>query len=164
MLDQMLGCTKFQAILLMEAGFNHLNKEMFGKRMLDNVRKHGRMAEEIYSERRKVSDDGKLAKVTFNNVVRQSRLSAGVASVDTANCYDSVVHAITSLTCQAFGVPAETVHSMLTTIEHTKYYLRTAYGDSRNFRGHTIAVKFQELCQGNGAAPNDWAVISIVIF
>ena len=97
----------------METDFNHSNKEISGKRMLDNVRKHGRMAEEIYSERRKVSDDGKLAKVTFNNVVRQSRLSAGVASVDTANCYKSVAHPAASLTCQAFGVPAEVVHSML---------------------------------------------------
>ena len=52
---------------------------------------------------------------------------------------------------------------MLTTIENMKYYLRTAYGDSKNFRGHKIAVKFQGLCQGNGAAPAGWAVISIVI-
>ena len=44
-----------------------------------------------------------------------------------------------------------------------KYYLRTAYGDSKNFRGHKIEVKFQGLCQVNGAAPANWAVISIVI-
>ena len=65
-----------------------------------------------------------------------------MASVDAANCYNSMVHVITSLTCQAFGVPAEAVHSMLTAIEDMKYYLRTAYGDSKNFRGHKIAVKF----------------------
>ena len=44
-----------------------------------------------------------------------------------------------------------------------KYYLRTAYGDSKNFRGHKISVKFQGLCHGNGAAPAGWAVISITI-
>ena len=166
MLEKKLGCTllaKLRAIRLMEADFNHSNKEIFGSRMLDNVRKYGLMPEEIYSERGKVPDDGTLAKVIFNDVVRQTRLSAGVASVDAANCYDSVAHAIASLTCQAFGVPAEAVHSMLTAIEDMKYYLRTAYGDSKNFRGHKIAVKFQGLCQGNGAAPAGWAVISIVI-
>ena len=38
-----------------------------------------------------------------------------------------------------------------------------AYRDSKNFRGHKIADKFQGLCQGNGAAPASWAVIRIVI-
>ena len=66
MLEKMLGCTllaKLCAIILMEADFNHLNKEMFGKRMLDNVRKHGLVPEEIYSKRGKVPDNGTLAKV-----------------------------------------------------------------------------------------------------
>ena len=166
MLEKKLGCTllaKLREILLMEADCNHSNKEIFGQRMLNNVRKHGLVPEEIYSKRGKVPDDGTLAKVIFYDLVRQTRLSAGVSSVDAANCYDSVAHAIASLTCQAFGVPAEAVQSMLTTIENMKYYLRTAYGDSKNFRGHKIAVKFQGLCQGNGAAPAGWAVISIVI-
>ena len=44
MLEKMLGCTfltKFVAILLMEADFNHSNKEIFCFRMLENARKYG---------------------------------------------------------------------------------------------------------------------------
>ena len=52
---------------------------------------------------------------------------------------------------------------MLSTIEEMKYYLRTAYRDSKNYRGHKIPVKFQGLCQGNGAAPAGWELISITI-
>ena len=52
---------------------------------------------------------------------------------------------------------------MLSTIEEMKYYLRTAYGDSKNFRGKKVSVKFQGLCQGNRFAPDGWAVISITI-
>ena len=52
---------------------------------------------------------------------------------------------------------------MLSTMKDMKYYLRTAYGDSKYFRGHKISVKFQGLCQGNGAAPAGWALISITI-
>ena len=89
--------------------------------MLENARKYGFMPEEIYSERGKVPDDGTLAKVIFNDAVRQTRLSAGVSSVDAANCYDSVAHATASLTFQAFGVPKEAVHSMLTAIEEMKF-------------------------------------------
>ena len=76
------------------------------------------------------------------------RLTAGLALVDAANFYDSVAHAIASLVFQAYGVPEEAVQSMLSTIEEMKYYLRTAYRDSKNFRGHKISVKFQVLCQG----------------
>ena len=147
----------------MEADFNHSNKEVFGLRMLENARRHGFMTEEIYSERNKTADDGTLAKVIFLDIVRQSRLSAGLSSVDAAQCYDSVAHAIASLVFQAFGVPEEAVHSMLTTIEEMKYFLRTAYGDSKTFRGSKFEIKFQGLCQGNGAAPAGWAVISITI-
>ena len=83
--------------------------------------------------------------------------------MDAAQCYNSVAHAITSLVFQAFGVPEEAVHSMLTTIEEMKYFLRTSYGDSKTFRGSKFEIKFQGLCQGNGAAPVGWAVISITI-
>ena len=93
-------------------------------------RKYGFIPEEVYSERGKTADDGTLAKVLFQDVVRQNRLTAGLALVDTDNCYDSLAHAITYLVFQAYGVPEEAVHSMLSTIEEMKYYLRTAYGDS----------------------------------
>ena len=44
-----------------------------------------------------------------------------------------------------------------------KYFLSTAYGDSKEYVGSTIEVKFHGICQGNGAAPEKWAVISITI-
>ena len=52
---------------------------------------------------------------------------------------------------------------MLTAIEEMKYFLRTTYGDSKGYVGSTIEVKFQDLCQGNGASPAGWSVISIKI-
>ena len=115
----MMGCTfltKLRAILLMEADFNHSNKEIFGSRMLENARKYGFIPEEVYSERGKTADYGTLAKVLFQDVVRQTRLTAGLASFDASNCYDSVAHAIASLVFQAYGVPEEGVQSMLFTI------------------------------------------------
>ena len=84
--------------------------------MLENARKYGFIPEEVYSERGKTSDYGTLAKVIFQDVVRQTRLTVGLALVDAANCYDSVAHAIASLVFQAYGVPEEAVQSMLSTI------------------------------------------------
>jgi hypothetical protein len=54
MLEKNLGVTlvtKLCTILLMEGDFNVVNKIVYNVRMLDNVRKHNLMAEEIYSEK-----------------------------------------------------------------------------------------------------------------
>ncbi len=68
MLENMFGCTlisKLRSILLMEAHFNFSNKLIYGVRMMNNMRKHGYMPEEIYSEKGKMADYGLLAKVLF---------------------------------------------------------------------------------------------------
>ena len=102
---------------------------------MNNVRKFGWMPEEIYSKKGKTADDGSLAKVLFYDIVRQARVSAGLSSIDAANCYDSISRALASFVFQAFGVPEEAIQSMLTAIEEMKYFLRTAYGDSKDFAG-----------------------------
>ncbi len=52
---------------------------------------------------------------------------------------------------------------MLRTIQDMKFFLRTSFGDSQNCAGSLSDIKTQGLCQGNGAAPAGWAVVSIVI-
>jgi hypothetical protein len=155
--------TKLRAILLMEADFNATNKIVFGERMMEMVRRYNLMEDEVFSERGRTAEDGALSKVLFYDIVRQTRLSAAISSVDASNCYDSVAHAIASLIFQAMGVPVEGAVAMLEAIQDMKYFLRTAYGDSSNFANSKIEVKYQGLCQGNGAAPAGWAVISITI-
>jgi hypothetical protein len=44
-----------------------------------------------------------------------------------------------------------------------KFFLCTSFGDSWSYAGSVIDIKTQGLCQGNGAAPAGWAVVSIVI-
>ena len=131
--------------------------------MMENVRKHNFMCEEIYSEKGRMADDGGLAKTLFYDIVRQTRLPAAISLVDAAQCYDSIAHAIASLVFQSFGVLDGAIESMLGAIQDMKYFLRTAFGDSKEYTGSTIQVKFQGLCQGNGAAPAGFAVISITI-
>ena len=68
-----------------------------------------------------------------------------------------------SLIFQSFGVKDTAVAAMLETIQDMKFFLWTAYGDSKNFAGSTIEIKMQGLGQGNGASPAGWCVISIMI-
>ena len=61
MLEKIKGCSvvnKLRSILLMEADFNAVNKIIYGHRMMDNVREHGLMPDEIYSEKNQTADDG----------------------------------------------------------------------------------------------------------
>ena len=166
MLEKELGnklISKLRAILLMEADFNFGNKQTYGVHMLDNARKFRLMPEEIFNERNRMADDGTLARVLFFDLVRQARIPAGMSSVDAANCYDRIAHAIASLVFQSFGVSMESAASMLKAIEEMKFFLRTAYGDSKDFAGSTVEVRTQGLCQGNGAAPAGCTVIMITI-
>ncbi len=166
MLEKIPGCqliSKLRSILLMEADFNCVNKLIFGCRMMNNVRKYGMMPDEIFSEKHRMADEGTLTKVLFYDIVRQTRLSAGIASVDADNCYDRVAHAIASLVFRSFGVSKEASGMMLTTIQNMKFFLRTAFGDSKDFAGSVMEIKTQGLCQGNGAAPAGWAVVSIAL-
>ena len=166
MLEKLKGCTlisKLRSILLMEADFNAANKMIYGVRMMHNVRAHNLMPDEIFSERNRTAEDGTLSKVLFYDLVRQSRRPAGVSSVDADNCYDRIAHAIASLVFQAFGVSESSAGAMLKTIQEMKFFLRTAFGDSKTAAGSTIEIKTQGLCQGNGAAPAGWTVVSIAI-
>ncbi len=166
MLEKIRGCSlvsKLRLILLMEVDANAINKMIFGMRMLQTVREFKFMPDEIFSEWNRTADDGTLSKVLFYDVVRQSRRPAGVASVDADNCFDRVAHAVASLVFQSFGVSANVSKSMLSTIEEMKFFLRTAFGDSTAAADLGVEVKTQGLCQGSGAAPAGWAVVSIVI-
>ncbi len=53
--------------------------------------------------------------------------------------------------------------AMLEMIQEMKFFLRTAFGDSKEFSGWTIEVKTQGLGQGNGISPAGWCIISIMI-
>ncbi len=166
MLEKTLGVTlvtKLWAILLMEADFNATNKFIYGNQMMAKAREHALMPDEIFSKQNRMVDDGTLSKTLFCNLARQARAPAAIASVDASNCYDRIAHAMDSLVFQAFGVPATVVESMLGAINNMKFFLRTRFGDSTSFAGGGISIKMQGMCQGNGALPAGWAVISFCI-
>ena len=157
MLEKELGnklINKLRAILLMEAVFSFGNKQTYGIHMLDNARKYKLMPEEVFNERNWVDNDETLSRVLFFDLVRQTRLPAGMSLVDTANYYNRIAHAIASLVFQSFGVTKESAVSMLKVIEEMKFFLRTAYGDSKDYAMSTVEVRTQGLCQGNGGAPS----------
>ena len=121
------------------------------------------MPEEIFSERQRMAEDGILAKGLFYNISRQLRAPAALASVDAANCYDRVAHAIASLRFHVVGAPLQMTKSMLTAIQRMKFFLRTAYGDSDRAGDSKVHLRTQGFMQGNSASPAGWTAVSITI-
>lgn len=153
---------KLRAILLMEADFNMGNKLIYGVRMMSHARKVGVIPQEHFAEKEKTAQEGKMVGNFFWDVSRQRRVPAAAASVDAANCYDRVNHAYASLVLQAFGVPYSAVISMLSALSNMQFSIRTGFGESRILHGGSVLSPYHGLCQGNGAAPAAWTVISSV--
>jgi hypothetical protein len=95
--------------------------------------------------------------------MRQTRIPAGISAVDTGNCYDWIVHPIASLLFHSLGVPKEACVSIFRTIQNMIFFLRTGFGDSKDFASATGEIKTQGMCQGNGAALAGWTVDSITM-
>jgi hypothetical protein len=116
MLEKMFGVwlvSKLWAILLMEADFNAMNKEVYSVGMLDNARQYQLIPEEIFSKQNCTADNGGLAKTLFYDISNQTRTPAAIASVDASNCYNRIAHAMASLIFQSFGVESTAVSAML---------------------------------------------------
>ena len=126
----------------MEADSNASYKEIFGNCMLDVVRSHGFLSSEIYSEKGKTANYCSLVKSNLYDIVTKARTYSELSSIDATNCYDCITYAIALLFFQAFGFLFEADKSMLIAIEEIKYFLWSAYGDSQNFSGSTIELKF----------------------
>jgi hypothetical protein len=105
--------SKLRAILLMEADFNAMNKEVYGVWMLENARKYKLIPEEIFSKQNCTANNGGLAKTLFYDIARQMPSPVAIASVDASNCYDRMAHAMASLIFQSFGVESAAVSAML---------------------------------------------------
>ena len=136
----------------MEANFNFHNKLVFGNRMLDLARKHGLVPEEVFSKKGRTSEDAVLHQVLAYDIARQKRAPMIVASVDAAQCYNRVAHAMAALTLQASNVPESSVKCMLQPIRDMEFYIRTGYGESTSYVGGRENPKQGER-QGNGATP-----------
>ncbi len=130
-----------EKIPLMEADFNCINKILFGYRLLWNVRQYVFLPDEIFSKQNWTAEEGTLAKVLFYDIVRQTRLSAGISSVDTDNCYNRVSHAIASLVFCSFGASQEATGEMLKTIQEVKFFLRVAFSDLPEFAVLMVDIK-----------------------
>ena len=166
MLEKVAGLAlvnKLRAILLMEADFNMHNKIIFGRRMLDAARDAGMIPEEHFSDKEHTAEDGKFSNILMSDLSRQKRQRMCSISADAGNCYDRIHHAIMALVFLALGVPTGAITAMLQSIQLMKFFLRTGWGQSDSYIGGDPLHILHGMCQGNGAAPAAWLVLSAML-
>lgn len=167
MLEKVAGVAlvnKLRAILLMEADYNFFNKWAFGHHALNRLYAEGYIPGDQYSQRESTAEDARLDNRLTTDLSRQLRIPLAAISVDADKCYDRINHIIMSLALLAIVGTASLVTTLLHPIQVMKFYQRTAYGDSKSFMGgRTNDNPLQGLCQGNGAAPACWLMISSIL-
>jgi hypothetical protein len=157
--------TKLRTIVLFEADFNQNNK-YFGRAMMHHTVSQGSIAKEQYSVPGKKCIDHVVNRRLIFDIVRYQKSSFAMTSCDLKSCYDRVAHTPAALAMQSYGIPANPIHSMFTTIQDIQYITRTNFGDSEKVFGgkENFLSKPQGLGQGNGAGPSSWSVVSSKMF
>jgi hypothetical protein len=120
--------------------------------------------EDQYSQKESTAEDAKMDNCLTMDLSRQFQHPLATMSADVDKCYDHINHIIMSVLLLAIVGTIGNVIAMLHPIQTMKFFQRTAQGDSTTFmggRGHDNPL--QGLCQGNGAAPACWLMLSLVL-
>ena len=153
-------------IVCSEIDWNLNNKEL-GRQLKRSAvaRDKGIALEQYGSQSGKSAAEQALNHRLSFDLLHQERRAATDVAVDLVSCYDNVTSNTATLACRSRGAPAAPLQCMFTTLQNMVYNVRTAYGDSdQTVGGPLYAIPFahppQTLGQGNGAAPDIWAVVS----
>jgi hypothetical protein len=83
---------------------------------------------------------------------------------DAASCYDRIIPALASLIGRAFGMHRNVIFVHATTLEETKYKLKTSMGVSDEYYANCQAFPIYGTGQGSGNSPAIWCIVSSVLF
>jgi hypothetical protein len=154
---------KMQAICLLEANYNWLNKLVFAKQMMDKAFQGDIIPTKQFAKRRSQATEGVLTSGLFCDIAQALHKTAAIESVD-LTCYDAVAHLIASIALQSFKVCKVMVAMMLYVLKTMSWYLKTAFGQSKISFGGAALDPYMDLGQGNGAAPPGFlAVCTLMI-
>ena len=117
--------------------------------------------EDKYSKKGSTAEDSKLDNRLMMDLSRQFRQPLVAISADADKCYDRINHIIMSLLLLAIEGDKGSIKAMLSCIQGMRFFQRTGRGDSTTFMGNRPSSSpLQGLCQGNGAAPACWLMLS----
>ena len=128
--------------------------------MIAETRAKGLFPPEQFSNKQSTDEDGSFTKQLVADFSRQKQQPMAIISADAGNCNARVFHTIMSMMFLSVGVQAGNMCAMLMSIQLTKFFLCTGWVESKSFIGGDPKSPIHGLCQGNGAAPAAWLLLS----
>ena len=152
---------KLRLTALLPPDFNHNNK-ILGREAMASAEAKSQLAPEQYGSRKRLSAaKHALNKRLLLDILRLQRRSGVVCANDAKSCYDRILHFAAYVSLRRAGLTRQATTSMLTPIKHLLHRIRTAYGDSKEtYGGDNWDRDPSGICQGNGAGPAIWALVS----
>ena len=163
MLLKKAGATQvdtLRTIVLFQPDCNYAFK-FVGREMMKNAEKHCTLAPEQFGSRKNHrAINLAVNKVLTNDILRQLKSPGAICANDAKSCYNLIVHPSAVLAMKRQGVPESVTTCLFNTLQEAKHQVRTAFGDSDTSFGGDEVIPMHGICQGNGAGPLIWAVIS----
>ena len=156
---------KLRLTSLLMPDFNHNNK-ILGREAMRWAEKKDMLAPEQYGSRKKLSaEKHALNKRLVLDAMRITKTPGVICANDAKACYDRILHFAAYIALRRIGMKKEAVISMLEPIRRLEHTIRTAYGDSEtSYGGEEWESDPSGICQGNGAGPAIWAIVSSPLF
>jgi hypothetical protein len=167
LLDKITGNNfvhKLRAICLLEANFNWMNNIIFAKRMIGMALEENLIPGECFSKRGSNCISAVMTKMFICNKARIHHHNAVFEGCDFADCYDRITHNVAGISLRAWGVPQPAINILLETMETMRFFLRTGFGESKQFYGGMHEQRLAGYGQGNAAlGPGFTALSSLIV-
>ena len=152
---------KLRLTALLMPDFNHNNK-ILGRAAMRWAEGRHSLAMEQYGSRKKLSAaKHALNKRILLDILRTQKRPGVICANDAKACYDRILHFAAYVSLRKAGLTQEAATSMINPIRQLTHTIRTAYGDSNTtYGGAEWTREPSGICQGNGAGPAIWALVS----
>jgi hypothetical protein len=157
---------KLQVIVhILEADYNLALKEIFGRRLMWNCEKFGKLGD-IQDGLSKgcLTVQTLLHNEIINDYNKRLRRNNFVGMTDISGCFDRMVTPMISILNRKNGCPQAAVTMHGTTLEKAKYHLKTKHGTSKSHYSHSEQTPIYGNGQGAGDSPSQWCQQSALLF
>ncbi len=112
--------------------------------------------EQYGSQKKHRAIDLAVNKSLTNDLLRILKRTGAIS------CYDLIGHSTVSLAMQSVRVPRCILDCFFSTLQEAQHRVRTGYGHLEGWYGGKPkdSLPMHGICQGNGAGPSIWAVLS----
>ncbi len=166
LLEKIIGNSfvhRLQAICLLEANFNWINKMIFAKQMTGVALAMKMIPGECFSKKGSNCISAMMTKIFICDESRIHHHSTSVIGNDFSDCYNRIAHNIAAVSLRAFGVPQPAINILLKTMETMRFFLWTGFGESKDLYGGMHEERLAGYGQGNAASGPGFTALSSLI-